>query len=491
MAWKYERLSAQDTSFLLLEDENACLHVASVGIFERGPLAAPDGGVDFEKIERFTEALLPRVPRYRQKLQWIPLQSHPVWVDDPVFNLHYHLRHTALPRPGSERQLKRMAARVMSQPLDHTKPLWETWVVEGLEGDRFAMIQKIHHCMIDGMSGVDLANKMMSSVPGETEPGEPRPYVPRAAPSGRELLTDELVRRATQPLSLLARLAAGGEHREPDDGGASWRSRARSIGETLRQATEPTEDTPLNADIGPHRRFDWLAMDLLEVRAVRKALGGSINDVVLAIVTGAVRRFFLERGADPDSGHFKAMTPVSVRDASERHALGNRVSAWLVDLPIDEPDPARQLERVVERTAELKRSQQAVGTDLLMQATDWLPGVLFALGARAAGSALPFNMVVTNVPGPQHPWYLLGARLLESYGMVPLIGRQGLGVALGSYDGRLFWGFNADWEIVPDLHDFVNAVGAAFDDLCGAAGVKRGVAAAAGADPASLLATGG
>ncbi len=491
MAWKYERLSAQDTSFLLLEDDNACLHVASVGIFERGPLATPDGGIDFEKIERSTRGLLPRVPRYRQKLQWIPLQNHPVWVDDATFNLHYHLRHTALPRPGSERQLKRMAARIMSQPLDHSKPLWENWVVEGLEGDRFAVISKIHHCMIDGMSGMDLANKVMSSRPDEITIEEPRPFVPRAVPSSRELLTDEIARRASLPFALLQGLRKRGAEAHGDGAAGSWRSRARSIGETLRWATQPPGETPLNAPIGAHRRFDWLAMDLLEVRAVRKSLGGSINDVVLAIVAGAVRRYFTAHGVDTGSTPFKVMTPVSVRGDSDRHTLGNRVSAWLVDLPIGESDPRARIARVTERTAELKQSQQAVGTDLLMQATDWLPGVLFALGARAAGAALPFNMVVTNVPGPQSAWYMLGARLLESYGMVPLIGRQGLGVALGSYDGRLFRGFNADWEIVPDLHDFVIDVERSFDELCGAAGVKRGVASPAGADPSSLLAEAG
>jgi WS/DGAT/MGAT family acyltransferase len=470
MPWKpYDRLSAQDTSFLLIEDDNAYMHVAGVSLYERGSLATDDGGVDFARIERATEALLPRIPRYRQKLKWIPLQNHPVWVDDPNFQLHYHLRHTSLPRPGKERQLKRLAARIMSQPLDRSKPLWETWVVEGLEGDRFAMITKVHHCMIDGVSGVELGETMLSTTPDEApDLPEPAPFVPRRMPSDRELFVDELRRRAGLPFEALRGLAVRSRDEDDEpagDEGSSLTSRASSFAETFRSVGEGPSETPLNAPIGPHRRFDWLAMELDDFKAVRKALGGSVNDVVLATVAGAVRRFLLHRGVDPDGMPFRVMTPVSVRGDAEQGKLGNRVSAWVVDLPIDEPDAAERLAHLTERTHELKDSHQADTTDLVMQATDWLPGVVFALAARFVGEALPFNMVVTNVPGPQKPRYLLGAKMVESYGMVPLIGKTGLGVAIGSYDGRLFWGFNADWEIVPDLHDFVHAMEASFEEL--------------------------
>lgn len=477
MSWKpYERLSAQDTSFLLIEDEHAYMHVAGVSIYELGPLRTEDGGVDFERIERSTRALLPRIPRNRQKLKWIPLQNHPVWVDDPNFNLHYHLRHTSLPRPGTERQLKRMAARIMSQPLDRSKPLWESWVIEGLEGDRFAIITKVHHCMIDGITGVNLGEIMMSSKPDpDREIPEPPPYVPRRTPGDRELLLDELRRRAALPFAALRSLGARAAEEEPESEkeGESLASRAGGVAETFRWVAEGPGETPLNAPIGPHRRFDWLSMDLEEVKTVRKALGGSLNDVVLATVAGAVRIFFLNRGIDATEMPFRVMTPVSVRRESEQGQLGNRVSAWVVDLPIGEKDPIERLASLSDRTTDLKETHQAEGTDMLMQAADWLPGIVFAVGARFVGQALPFNMVVTNVPGPQQPRYMLGAKLLESYGLVPLLGNLGLGIALGSYNGRLQWGFNADWEIVPDLHEFVQAVESAFDELCQAAGLHR------------------
>ncbi len=488
--YTYERLSALDTSFLMMEDENAYMHVASVGIFEAGPLRTEDGGIDFDKIERSTEALLPLVPRYRQKLKWIPFQDHPVWVDDPSFSLHYHLRHTSLPRPGSERQLKRMAARIMSQPLDRAKPLWETWVIEGLEGDRFAIVSKTHHCMIDGVSGVDLAGRMLSNTPNDPHVAERESFIPRPMPTAGKLLVDEFQRRVRLPFEALQAIRGAASPAEADEKDAKSRSSGRAasavkaVRETLGWTVTRPERTPHNAPIGPHRRFDWISMDLAEIKGIREKLGGSVNDVALATVAGAVRRFLRHRGTDPDRLSFKVMTPVSVRASSEAHRLGNRISMWMVDLPIDESDPRRRLERLSERTSELKASEQAAGADVVMQATEWLPGVLFAQAARAISHALPFNMVVTNVPGPRQPWYLHGAKLLESFGLVPLIGDLGLGVALGSYCGKLHWGFNADWEVVPDLHEFVLAMERSFAELSEAAGTPP---AHPGSDATSAL----
>ena len=464
--YAYERLTALDNSFLLLEKPNAYMHVASTLIFDAGPLRRPEGGIDVDAVRAATEAALPQIPRYRQKLKYIPLENHPVWVDDDRFNLDYHLRHTALPKPGSVAQLKALSARIMQQHLDRSRPLWEMWVVEGLEGDRFALISKVHHCMIDGVSGVDLLNTQLRTSPERDVP-ELVPYFPRPAPSGLELLRHELLRRAALPFGAVRDVR--NFVREATDARREVAVRLRAVAETLGTTLRRASDTPLNRPIGPHRRFDWLSMEVAEIKEVRKALGGSLNDVVLTVVTGAVRRFLERRGVNPRGLDFRVMAPVSVRGEDQRGRLGNRVSAWMLDLPVALPDPRQQLERIAARTRQLKESKQAVGAEVLTQAADWTPSTLLALGARNVTRLLPFNMVVTNVPGPQVPMYLLGARMLEAYPHVPLIDRLGLGIALLSYDGHIFWGFNADYDVVPDLDEFVAGTRDALAELVRAA----------------------
>ncbi|MDJ0866467.1 MAG: wax ester/triacylglycerol synthase family O-acyltransferase [Myxococcota bacterium] len=475
-SYAYDRLTALDSSFLVLERPNAYMHVASTQVFAAGPLRRPDGGIDAEAIKRATAASLHRIPRYRQKLAWIPLQNHPVWVDDERFNIDYHMRHTSLPRPGSLEQLKRLSARIMQQHLDRERPLWEMWIVEGLEEDRFALISKVHHCMIDGVSGVDLMRILMSVTPEQEVPEAPA-FVPRPQPSGLDLLGDELWRRAGVGWSVARGLGQLlGEARERR---REWLVRARALAEQLGATLRGASETPLNREIGPHRRFDWMALPIAEIKEIRQALGGSLNDVVLAVVTGAVRRFLARRGVSTRGLEFRVMSPVSVRAADEQGALGNRVSAWVVDLPVDEADPRVQLRRIAERTRELKQAKQAVGADVLTQISEWTPSTLLALGARNATRLLPFNLVVTNVPGPQFPMYMLGAKMLETYPHVPLMDRLGLGIALLSYDGRIFWGFNADYDLVPDLEAFVRDTREAFGQLRTLAGAAVAVEAAA------------
>jgi len=464
--YAYERLTALDNSFLLLEKPNAYMHVASTLIFEAGPLRRPEGGIDLDAVRDATAAALALIPRYRQKLKYIPLENHPVWVDDDRFDLDYHLRHTALPRPGRIEQLKALSARIMQQHLDRSRPLWEMWLVEGLEGDRFALISKVHHCMVDGVSGVDLLTTQLRPTP-ERRVREPYPYFPRPAPSGLELLRHEVLRRAALPLTALR--DAGQFVREADDVRRDLTVRLRAVAETLGTSLRRASDTPLNRPIGPHRRFDWLSMELAEIKEVRRALGGSLNDVVLTVVTGAVRRFLERRGVATRGLDFRVMAPVSVWSDDERGRLGNRVSAWMIDLPVSLPDPRQQLERIAARTRELKESKQAIGADVLTQAAEWTPSTLLALGARNATRLLPFNMVVTNVPGPQVPMYLLGARMLEAYPHVPLADHLALGIALLSYDGRIGWGFNADYDLVPDLSLFLDDVRDSFRALRDAA----------------------
>ncbi|MBW2268891.1 MAG: wax ester/triacylglycerol synthase family O-acyltransferase [Deltaproteobacteria bacterium] len=467
----YERLSAMDTSFLVLEKPGCPLHVSATILYESGGLATADGGVDIEAYRKATAAVLHRIPRYRQKLQWIPVVGHPVWVDDPDFNLDYHIRHTSLPRPGNLAQLKRLSARIMAQPLDLTKPLWEMWLVEGLEGDRFAVISKIHHCMIDGAAGQDLAQILHNTEPDQTTLGEPLPFEPRPAPTDAELMRDEAMRYASLPLRAFRNLTAALS--EVDELQRSFGTRARTIVDMMRSMREVPAKTLLNEPVGPHRRFDWLDMPLADVKAARRALGCTINDLVLAIVSGAVREFLLGRGECLDAADFRIAAPVSIRSEDERGKLGNRVSQWFVRAPIDEADPLERLRHICALTEELKASKQALDADLIMAMAEWTPTVLLTLASRSASGSAPYNMMVTNVPGPQFPLYLLGAKMEALYSQVPIADCTALGVALVSYDGKLCWGFNADFEIVPDLDAFVRCIENAFAELVGAVAARE------------------
>ena len=457
--YAYDRLSAQDASFLAAEGGCTPMHVSAIQIFEAGPLRE-DGGIAIGKIRRGYESVLHGVPRYRQKLAWVPFENRPVWVDDPHFQLDYHIRHVALPHPGGLEELKRLASRVLEHPLDRNRPLWELWVVEGLSGDRFATIAKTHHCMVDGASGVELAQRLLSPDP-HAPVDDPPSFYPRPIPSGAELLRDEMMRRMLMPLRALRGLAAFRD--EVDDVASEVGVRLRALADLAGVAIRRASETPLNGDLCPHRRFDWLDMSLGEVKAVRRKLGCTVNDVVLATVTEAVRRFMLSRNVDPARIRFRAAAPVSVRSEREKDLPGNRVSSWMVELPIGETDRLRQVEILRKETEYLKSSRQALGVDMLMTAAEIAPMPLFRFGAHLASG--PVNTIVTNVPGPQFPLYMQGARMLAMIPQVPLIPGIGLGIALMSYDGRIFWGFTADYELVPDLSAFVRSIAASFADL--------------------------
>jgi WS/DGAT/MGAT family acyltransferase len=461
-----DRLSAMDNSFLLMETPNCHMHVSSTMIYEAAELRGDDGGIDFDRIKKATEGYLHLIPRYRQKLHFIPLENHAVWVDDRHFSLDYHVRHTALPKPGTEDQLKKLSARIMAQPLDRTRPLWETWVVEGLEQDRFAVITKIHHCMIDGSSGVDLANIMMSTDPETAIPEAPT-FVPRPAPSNSDLLREEVWRRTSLPLRILRGLNSFIE--ESEDLAMEVTARAKILWQTLGQGLSASE-TPMNGPPSPHRKFDWHEMPLADIKAIRKSLDCSVNDVVLTIVTGAVRDFLAMRGARPEDLEFKISAPVSIRREEEKGKLGNRVSSWIISLPIDEGDPRRQLERLHATTQELKETNQALGVEMIMKLAEVTPSSLLSLGAQSVSG--PINSIVTNIPGPQVPLYLQGAKLISLFPQVPLLGDMGLGIALMSYNGKICWGFNANPDVIPDLEAFVSLIRTTIDRVADAAGVS-------------------
>ena len=460
----YERLSFLDNTFLAMEGPNNPMHVGGTLVFDEGTLRTGDGGLDIERIRRFIGARLQHVPRYRQRLQWIPIERHPVWVDDAHFDLSYHVRHTALPHPGTEAQLEEFAGQVLSQHLDRAKPLWEVWVVEGIVGDRFALVSKVHHCMVDGVGGVDLLNVLLTPYPSD-DVGEPDAFHPRPAPSAGQLLADETARRIRAPFQAarsLRRFVEGTKELSAD-----LQHRVAAMTHSARSGWfSRASETPLNRRIGPNRRIHFLASDLEQVKEVKRATGGTVNDVVIAAVAGAVRSFLTEdREVDVAGLDFRAMVPVSIRQADE-DTPGNRVTMWLIDLPIQEPDPLSRLRAVTAATAHLKETDQALGASLLTQGASFTPSTLLSVAARvAAATARPFNMTVTNVPGPQVPLYLMGCRLAGIFPMVPLWVNHGLGVALFSYDGMLNWGFSSDRESVPDLAGFADHVRDELDEL--------------------------
>jgi diacylglycerol O-acyltransferase / wax synthase len=458
----FDRLTALDSAFLDLESPGVHLHVGSVAIFDPGPLAAEGGGIDFERLLEIVESGLQRAPRFRQKLARTPGVNRPVWVDDEHFNVLYHVRHTALPLPGDERRLKRLVGRIMSEKLDRGKPMWELWFVEGLEGGRMGVISKVHHCLIDGISGVDLLSAFMGRDPSYRAERAPHRWIPRPAPSGLSLLGHEIQRRAALPRKLAGGLLGGLVRRESRERG---RQTASAFFESLGASLSPASPTPFNVPIGPHRRFDWTRFDLGVVREVKTKLGGTVNDLVLACVAGAVREHLGGSGMDLSETDFRVFVPVSTRQASERGKLGNRVSMLVLPLPVGEADPRRRLERISSDTRQRKESGQARGTELVEQLSEWTtPGLLTGF-TRLAAARRSYNLVVTNVPGPAFPVYMEGARLLQAYPLVPLFSNQALGIALLSYDDGLYWGFNADWDALAGLHDLVQAVEREFETL--------------------------
>jgi len=458
----YERLSALDAHFLDLEDEGVHMHVAVILICDAKPLTLDGGRLDAEAIRRFLDSRLAAIPRYRERLARVPVERHPVWVDDPSFNIQYHVRHVSLPRPGNERQLKRLIGLLMSQKLDHGKPLWEMWVIEGLEDDRFAVLARCHHCMVDGIAGVGVLGVLLRPEPDTSFRPAPR-WRARPAPGPLRLVTEAFARRAREPLEL-----AGAARRALENPSRALRrawEATLGLGESV-GAMRSASPTPLNPPhVGPHRRVDWLRFDLDAVKDLRRRLGGTLNDVVLATVAGAMRRYLRAQRVALKGIDFRAMCPVSMRPAEAGAALGNRVIMLVASLPVDERDPRRRLERVIATTRALKSSRVPKGSELIEEIADWTTTAVVTETMRLATRLRVFNMIVTNVPGPPVPLYLLGAPVFEAYPLVPLYENQALGMALLSYAGGLYWGITSDWDRVPDLHDVALGLAESFEEL--------------------------
>ena len=466
----FERLHAEDRLFLDVEDSLNNMHIAGCFTFDAAPLTLESGGLDIDRITDYIESRLYRIPRYRQRLEFTPIEGHPVWVDDASFNIRYHVRHTWLPQPGDERELKRLCGRLVSQQLDRKKPLWELYVVGGISGNRCALITKVHHCLADGISGVDLLQNLLSSKPLEEFDAPPR-WLPQPVPEPDELLRDAISLRLTAPLRAGGALLDALRH--PGEAIENVRDAIDSLRDVIEVDANPASETPLNQRLGPHRRYDWVSFDHAEMNRVRKVLGGTLNDLVLAIVAGAVGRFFERRGITRNEQRdidFRIACPQSLRPRSERNTYGNQVGMFFVDVPIHERDPQRMVDQVREAAGAAKTSKQSKLMETISTIGDWTTPMLLTLFVRLSVNQRPANMVVTNVPGPRKPLYLLGARMLETYPVVPLMQDSALGIALFTYDGRVHWGINSDWDCVPDLHDFVEALEATYAELREAAG---------------------
>ena len=438
------RLSALDASFLHLEKSGARMHVASVTIFD-GPTPA------YDELQAHIESRLHLVPRFRQRLAEVPLeQGRPVWIDDPHFNLRYHLRHAGLPAPGSEEQLKNLAGRLFAQSLDRTKPLWEMCLVTNLFDERFALISKSHQALVDGISGVDITTVLFDAE-RDVAPGSPpqRAWAARPLPSKAQLLSDALIERATRP-GELARTARA-LVRTPRQLLTDARDRLQAMGALTFAGLSPAPPTPLNVKPGPHRRYTWVDAQLAELQAIKGALGGTVNDAVLAIVAGALGRFLRHRGVDTEGLVLRALVPVSIRTESDQGALANEVAPLWASLAVGLEDPVAQHTIVRDELRAWENGSQAVGARALTELADFAPPTIMSQAARLQQRQRAFNLVVTNVPGPQFPLYLLGRRLRALYPVFPLTANHALGIAVMSYDGRLGFGLLGDYDTLPDL----------------------------------------
>lgn len=440
---RFDRLGMQDASFLYIENECNHMHIASVSLFE-GPPPQQD------EIERMISSKLDRVPRYRQVVRFVPLElGRPVWCDDPHFNLRYHVRHTALPSPGNDEQLQTLVGRVMSQQLDRAKPLWEMWVVEGLQQDRWALLSKTHHCMVDGVSGTDLLSTLLDDAPDVTHPPV-TVWKPAESPSSLGLLQNAVWEGLQSP-------AAG--FRALRHSLATPKNLMRQLSDlgeglgTFRGFAAEGAESSLNGPISPHRRWCWAETPLAEIKKIRSQHGGTVNDVVLAIITRGFRDLLLGRRESVADGFVRTLVPVSVRREEERGTYNNRVSAMFAELPVGLDDPVERLASLHLQMQDLKEHHQAVAAETLTSLTGFAPPLLLALGARlfAGVEQHAVQTVTTNVPGPQRTLYAAGRAMRTCYPYVPLAGSVRIGIAIFSYAGNLTFGITGDYDGAPDI----------------------------------------
>lgn len=459
---RYDRLSGLDASFLHLEQLEYPMHVGAVSVLEGAPFFDENGRFRISDVRDLVSSRLHLLPRFRRRLMSVPYdQGRPIWVDDSRLDLTYHVRHTALPKPGSWEQLIALTTRVQEQLLDRERPLWEIWFVEGLEDGNVAMIQKTHHSLVDGVSGVDVATLLLDASPDYVQPVAEE-WTPEPPPSSSQLLIDTLRERATEPgefLRSFRSLLRGPRHAL---------ERASELGRSMgtmvnRDSIAPR--TSINARSGRHRLLSVVRVPLADVKFIRKALGGTINDVLLAGVAGGLNRLLTTRGDDVEDLRLRVLIPVSVRSDDQHGALGNKISAMFVSLPVHDAHPVERLDAISEQTADLKEKRQALSAGLILNLGDYAPPTLMSLAGRVMHRQPFVNLIVTNVPGPQVPLYLLGARLIEAFPIVPLTRNLTMVVGILSYDGTLHFGLWADRDAASDLEVLAGGIEDAFAEM--------------------------
>jgi diacylglycerol O-acyltransferase len=444
-----DRLSAVDASFLHQEKQASHMHVGALVIFE-GPPPSRD------EFAAHIESRLDLVPRYRQKLAFPRFEmGRPFWVDDPRFNIDYHLRHTALPAPGSMDQLRQLVGRIFSQRLDRSKPLWEVWLIQGLRGEdgdsgeRFALTSKTHHALVDGISGVDISTVLFDLSPVPAEPEERAAWAPHPEPSDVDLIAEGVKGLVRTPVGVAGR-AIGAVSRPRHLAGQALEA-AEGVGEIVWAGMNPAPDVPLNVPIGPHRRVWWVRSRLADFKAIKDALGGTVNDVLLAVVAGALGRWLRQRGIRTEGLELRALVPVSIRTEDDYGSLGNRIAVMRGPLPVYAEDPVERLRIVRESMGGLKESKQALGAEVISGLQGFAPPTLLAQASRLNFSTRLFNLIVTNVPGPQFPLYLLGREMEEIVPIAFLPENHALAIAIMSYNGKLAFGLLGDYDAMPDI----------------------------------------
>jgi len=495
----YETLTPTDYGFLVHESPTEHMHVTGLATFSAGPLALEDGGIDFQKLKKAVADVLHKVPLYRQKLMWVEEEKTsllgkvaswvqpnteypPVWVDDEHFDIDYHVRHSSLPHPGSDEQLKTLVGQIMSQQLDRSKPLWEVHIIEGMADGGFACVTKMHHCMVDGESGIDLTAVLMHIDPNHVPEDGPA-YRPRKAPSQAELKKEVRKAQFLKPWKVIQDLQAFGK--QSDNVGKELLDRTKAVGELLSTSMgQKRVESPVNGESSAQRIYDWLDLPLDKVKSVAKTADATVNDVILTVVTGAVRDYCGNRGFDVKKEPFRVSAPVSMRKhtakKTEEGEMGNEVTQWTVPLPVHLDSPKKQLATIHAETVAMKDSSAVLAAQTITSILSLRPGLM---GAMMGQATVAVNTVVTNMPGPQFALYQCGAQMQVARPVVPLNGGLGIVIGVLSYNGTISFGLSGDPAIMENLAEFRESLGKSYRALLKSTGAEQ--AAVDKAAPAS------
>ncbi|MER7864220.1 MULTISPECIES: wax ester/triacylglycerol synthase family O-acyltransferase [Amycolatopsis] len=464
-----DRLSALDASFLYVEDHSTPMHVGGVAIFER-----PREGFTHERLLDLIGQRLAFLPRYRQRVLEVPGHlARPVWVDDVDFDLNYHVRRSALPQPGSDGQLFDLVARLMSRRLDPGRPLWEAYFVEGLAGDRVALVTKTHQSVVDGIGTIEIGQLILDATPQEPEPFDDT-WHPRREPSRTQLILDAVAETVQRPTELVENVRSIAHDATAMAGKVT--ETVGDVASALKTMVNPAPSGPLNVRTSGGRMFAGVRTRLEDLRKVRAAHGGTVNDVVVAVITGALREWLLSRGSNlTATTTVRALVPMAVRDAetaeySTPALVGNQVDAYLVDLPVGEPNAVLRLQHIGHAMADHLDSGRSVAARGLLTVGGFAPPTLHSLGARVAGSMSGriFNVLITNSPGPQVPLYAGQAKMVEMFPVMPLVRNQALAIGVTSYHGGVYFGLNGDRKAVSDVDVLAGMIEESLEELKGA-----------------------